>query len=349
MMAALHAPAQADERRPLRFMTRNLYLGADLQPIFAVTNPNLLPVVAGAAWDQILASNFSARAQRLAGEIAAEMPDLVGLQEVTLYRSGAFLHPDPATHVELDLLAELMSALANQGLSYEAVAVVSAFNGELPSVSSQGFKDIRLTDRDVILVRKDVPTSVMKTSNPRSGVYSPAATLPVPLLGSALPIQRGWTAVDVKTRGKDFTFINTHLEAFGAETGYFHQQLQSLELLNGPANTAKPVVLVGDFNSRAVGTGPASASYQNIANAGFTDAWSEVMPGVVGDTCCHAANLMGPASLTSRIDIIWYRGADMDVTEAEIVGEDVADKTPGGLWPSDHAGVLSTITFGPRS
>jgi hypothetical protein len=33
--------------------------------------------------------------------------------------------------------------------------------------------------------------------------------------------------------------------------------------------------------------------------------------------------------------------------DAELVGEEPADRTPSGLWPSDHAGVV--VTFGPQS
>jgi endonuclease/exonuclease/phosphatase family metal-dependent hydrolase len=150
--------------------------------------------------------------------------------------------------------------------------------------------------------------------------------------------------VDVRTRGKNFTFIDTHLEAFSAAA----QEAQSVELLAGPASTSKPVVMAGDFNSPADGSG--SDSYGNIVAAGFLDAWAETMPGDPGYTCCHSDDLMSAAGdLNSRIDIIFFGGTDMDATEAEIVGEAEADKTLGGLWPSDHAGVLSTVTFGAMS
>ena len=343
-LMAFASPAKADHRRKLRFMTRNLYLGAPLGPIFASATPEQLVANASATWAQVKASDFPGRAEELANELAEEMPDLVGLQEVTLYRSGAFNDPARATTVELDFLDELMDEVDERDLPYEVVAQVSAFDGELPVIDGAVPKDLRLTDRDVILARTDLSESRLTLFNPRSGLYNAKLTIPNPLFpGGGLPIDRGWVSVEVRSRGKEFRFINTHLEAFSDEA----QEAQSLELLAGPAATSKPVVMTGDFNSAADGSG--SDSYANIVNAGFTDAWSEVFPSNPGYTCCHSDDLMSAAGdLTTRIDLIFYRGgSSFKAIAAEIVGEEEADKTTSGLWPSDHAGVLSTIEFGP--
>jgi endonuclease/exonuclease/phosphatase family metal-dependent hydrolase len=339
------SPAEAKNPRELRFMTRNLYLGASLDPIFAAIptgNPNALVAAATLTWNTILASNFPARAEEFANELAEEKPDLVGLQEVTLFRTGPFNPAVPATTVTMDFLAMLEAEIAERGLPYAVVSKVEGFDGELPVFTGTGLIDVRLTDRDVILARTDLPTSLMKLSNPMADNFDAALSVPSPLFpGGALNIVRGWTSVDVKSRGKSFRFINTHLEAINDPV----QELQSLELLAGPAATKLPVVMLGDFNSDADGSG--SDSYANIVAGGFTDAWSTVFPAAPGYTCCHAANLMGPSSLEQRIDIIFSRGGDFRAQEAEIVGEVEADKTIGGLWPSDHAGVLATLGFGP--
>lgn len=342
LLVALAAPAQAENRRDLRFMTRNLYLGASLTPIFAAaqgTDPNALVGAASAAWLQILASDFPSRAEELADELAAEMPDLVGLQEVTLYRMGPFNPAQPATTPVLDFLGLLQSEIAERDLPYAVVSQITAFDGELTVFTPSGLRDIRLTDRDVILARTDLPTSLMKLSNPQSGLYDAHLTVPSLFVPGGLPIVRGWTSVDVKSRGKTFRFIDTHLEAFSDP----HQVAQSIELLNGPADTSLPVVMAGDFNSPADGSG--SASYGNIVAAGFSDVWSEVFPGDTGYTCCHDADLISaPGDLHERIDILFFRGGDMSASEAEIIGEEAGDKTPAGLWPSDHAGVVGTIS-----
>jgi hypothetical protein len=74
-----------------------------------------------------VANDFPARAEAIADEIAAAKPDLVGLQEATLYRTD--VPPDgPATRAEtvaLDFLATLEAALQARGLSYEAVTTFS--------------------------------------------------------------------------------------------------------------------------------------------------------------------------------------------------------------------------------
>jgi hypothetical protein len=72
----------------LKVLTRNLYFGANLQPIFEATSfPNLLTRV-GAAFAMVHATNFPERATAIADEIAAVDPHLVGLQEVTIWRTG---------------------------------------------------------------------------------------------------------------------------------------------------------------------------------------------------------------------------------------------------------------------
>jgi hypothetical protein len=40
--------------------------------------------------------------------------------------------------------------------------------------------------------------------------------------------------------------------------------------------------------------------------------------------------------------LILFRGA-IDVDDVELVGDKQADRTPSGLWPSDHAGVVATL------
>jgi len=64
-----------------------------------------------------------------------------------------------------------------------------------------------------------------------------------------------------------------------------------------------------------------------------------------GPTCCQADDLMNETSrLTGRIDMVFHRG-DLTPTTASVVGNQPEDRTPSGLWPSDHAGVVTTFTI----
>jgi hypothetical protein len=83
--------APPKDRPPITVMTRNLYLGADLSPIFEAASRGDGPGVVQAttnAWATIKATNFPERAESLADEIGESDPLLVGLQEVSLYRTG---------------------------------------------------------------------------------------------------------------------------------------------------------------------------------------------------------------------------------------------------------------------
>src|SRR5437868_9819865 len=99
---ALACPALADnEKTAVKVMTRNMDSGTDLLFVFAATDvPSFISAMA-ATYAEINASNIPLRAGRLADEIASTQPDLIGLQEVTLWRKGP-LDNSPATVVLYD-------------------------------------------------------------------------------------------------------------------------------------------------------------------------------------------------------------------------------------------------------
>jgi len=104
-------------------------------------------------------TDFRARSKLLAAEIAAEKPDLLGLQEVALWRHGPMQldhigRPD-AIEVDYDFLAILLADLANRGVRYEIVQVeqesdveAPAFTGDPLAGTASSAEDVRLTDRD---------------------------------------------------------------------------------------------------------------------------------------------------------------------------------------------------------
>src|SRR5688572_21272114 len=92
--AAAAAPT-APPGKPLTVMSRNIYLGGDInRPLRATagTTGAAALVAFGNSNDELRgvvdATNFPLRSTLLAAEIAVQRPDVVGLQEVALWRSG---------------------------------------------------------------------------------------------------------------------------------------------------------------------------------------------------------------------------------------------------------------------
>ncbi len=324
----------------VRAMSRNLYVGADLTPAFGARTFGEFVAVVTAIYAKVVATNIPERMERLGDEIASFSPEVVGLQEVVLWRSQtpADFSPVPnAVDVEFDFLQLLLDALAARGHPYRAVAVVTNVDVESPRVTATGLQDIRLTDRDVLLVRADLPAKHLSAANVRSANFRTNLVITTPLF--SITLLRGWVAADVTVRGETVRIINTHLEAFHPVIN----AVQGGEVLAGPAATGLPVVLLGDLNSAADGS--TSATYGNFLAAGYGDAWAVRRPGDPGLTCCHSDDLRNPVStFTMRIDYVMFRGA-FGVGPVWLFGEEPADRTPSGLWPSDHAGVAAMFTL----
>ena len=333
---AVQAAPPEHAQRHVDVMTYNIYFGADLSPLFAPevdTLPELIAAAAG-VYNQTQQTDFPSRAEVIAREIAEQSPSLVGLQEVAVIQTAPISDPgNPLT--TLDFLDVLLAELEERGAHYEAVATNVNFSGTLP-ISPTTLAT--LTDRDVILARSDLPTSHLKLSNTTSDTFDAALTLTAG--GVPLEIIRGWSSVDVKLRGKSFRFVNTHLEAFHP----LIRQLQAAQLIGWMDDSPLPIILAGDLNT--VRGDPAGA-YGMFIGAGFVDAWVDAMPGDPGYTSGQAADLMGPSMLDHAIDFVMYDTPsflDAATDSGEIIGEeDPEDRTPSGLWPSDHAGVDVTI------
>jgi endonuclease/exonuclease/phosphatase family metal-dependent hydrolase len=334
------AVAQAKNAEPT-VMTRNVYLGADLNPILAAAtspNPFAVPTAAGQAVGMVFNNDFPARANAIADEIAATQPDLIGLQEVSQYYTGAFNNPAQATTPLLDYMTILQAALAAHGLNYAVVSTpnvesdqeVPAFLGASPAT----WRDVRLVTSNAILARTDKPELVV--SNPQGAAFD---VQDAPL---GTPSQRNWQTVDVQLGPKDFKFLNTHLEAFAGNEAIRTEQAQ--ELVAGPLQSKKPVIAVGDFNSNP--DSATSGAYDVLTSHSggkLHDAWTATHPGDAGLTCCFPQNLHNAGTFDERLDLVLSGPASVKALSADVIGEDVADRTPGGLAPSDHAGMVATL------
>ncbi|HEU5062582.1 MAG TPA: endonuclease/exonuclease/phosphatase family protein [Solirubrobacterales bacterium] len=330
-------------------MTRNLYLGADLTP--AILAPTLPAFVAanGQILREVTANNFPVRAEGLADEILEAKPDLVGLQEVALWRTAPVnfevLTKGPsATTVRYDYLAELLAELNRGPDRYEVVVVQNEFDLEAPGDEDGNPEtgplgaDIngRLTMRDVILARRGAG---VQTKNAQSANFT--TNLVVTVAGAPVTVKRGWTATDARVRGTGwFRFVNTHLEAFHP----LIRQAQAAELVapTGPATSELPVVLVGDLNSDDdTVAGADRLAYETLIAAGMVNRSTDDPL-----SCCLDSSLLevgkggSEADFDHQVDHILTR----DPEAVTLLHSEVSGIQPvNGFWSSDHAGVFSAL------
>jgi endonuclease/exonuclease/phosphatase family metal-dependent hydrolase len=313
-------------------MTRNLYLGADETPVVEAIlsgDPNAVPPAVEAFWQKVLATDYSARVKRLAKEIVAAEPELVGLQEAEIWRSQypADGMATEATQVEYDFTAQLVAELETHGLHYDAVAVSPGLDAEFPRLRADGeLEDLRVTDQDVILARRGV-----RVSNVRAEQF--ANLLPI---GGGLVSARQWACVDAEVGGGTVRFVTTHLE----DLHPVFRALQAEELVQpgGPADTSLPVVLLGDFNLYE-GIDLDHETQSALVGAGFEDTWLVLHPKDAGLTWGRTELIDDrDAPLVERLDRVFVT-TGLDAVGAKLVGESRGD-FHRGLWPSDHAGIV---------
>ena len=326
-------PFAAADEGEIRIMTQNMGEGTDYSELLAAKSPGAFVAAVTTTYQNILATKPAERAARIAREIARERPDIVGLQEASILRTGA---PAPATTVKSDLLQSLQDELEKQGEHYRIAAIVPGFDAEAPS--TLGF-DVRLTSQDAILVRREHLVGNPRLSNNQVQRYLAGLSVPT-ALGVTFTIPRGWASFDLSVRGRSMRFVTTHLDTFPTVS-----LPQMKELLASAAGDATlPVVLSGDFNARADSTtDPTYPTYKAAIDAGFTDAWLKARMADPGFTCCQNPNLSNATTaLSQRIDLVLLRGVT-SVSDVHLVGNKPTDKTPSGLWPSDHAGLVVTL------
>jgi endonuclease/exonuclease/phosphatase family metal-dependent hydrolase len=376
-------PVMAQAKRPVdghgkgkakvvNTMTRNLYLGANLEPAIAATSIGAFTEANGQILREVTANDFPTRAKGLAREILRKKPDLVGLQEVALWRTGPpsltpVLSPaigPTATTVRYDYLQLLLDRL-NRGNSgrgrgrgktaYRLVVSQDEFDFEAPAdengVPGDGPNGLipnaeingRLTMRDVILARVGAGVT---TKRPTAGHF--ANLLVVQVSGVPVTVTRGWTAVDAKVRGsKLFRFVNTHLEAFDDRNQVPSiRALQAGELVapGGPATSNLPVVLLGDLNSDddTVDAGDQQA-YRTLLAAGMRERSANSPL-----SCCIKSSLLGEgaggsvADFDHQVDHVMTR----DPRKVKLKTSSVTGRRPvNGFWSSDHAGIFSALKF----
>lgn len=319
-------------------MTQNLYVGADVDAVItALATPDpdddipaLLDAVA-----TLERTDFPARAAAIAREIGRTHPLVVGLQEVSTIGIDI---PPLGVSVHLDFQQLLLDALAAQGLNY----VVGV---RLDNFTASPAPGISLTDADVMLVdpsRVEVLTTAGHTFSANLGVVAPGVDL-----------QRGWVEMTALIDGVTYTFASTHTEGTGPDELLLQLHAAQIGEMAASLGGATPAIVMGDFNAR-----PGSPAYQVMTDAGFTDVWQALRPGVRGYTCCQLADLSNPRPVFSeRIDYVWtrglgeLRGRHSLLGQVGLFGDVPSDRIRNGagdlIWPSDHAGLFANIML-PR-
>jgi hypothetical protein len=353
--ACLHTAALAQSlsngKGDLRVMTYNANEGTDLLEVQAATNPQEFLAAVIQTIIQVRATDPPARMQALAKQIIAASPALVGVQELDQWATAPLdlsTFTCGPTTTEFDMLQELQDALQAQGAHYklEVQQQQYAFPPIRGAIFPSGpFLCVQLVDQIAILARTDLDPSKFQVINPQSAQYAASLFFPTPT-GALLPFPRAWASVDATFHGRSFRFITTHLESVDTTPilGFSIRELQGAELRSGPANTSLPVVVAMDSNSPAAPL-PQDPTYIDFSLAGYTDAWSEIFPGVPGFTCCQEQLDNNPVSqLSQRIDLILTLGA-VEAQNVALFGATPASRTSGGLWPSDHAGVAAQLVL----
>jgi endonuclease/exonuclease/phosphatase family metal-dependent hydrolase len=361
LSALLLIPAAVAEARPadLTVMTRNLYLGADLGPGMNAKDFQGLTDGAGQILNQVDANKFPTRAKGLAKEILSSKPDLVGLQEASLWRTepcDKFPLPPAATTVRYDYIQLLLENLKKQ---YRLVVQKPEFDFEVwantdgneqtagPNCPNGSEINGRLTMRDAILARKG---SGVKLGKVQSGTFDMLRR--VKPAGVNIDITRGWTSVDATKAGHKFRFVNSHLEAFDnsqlndtnkdTQVGNGEiREAQAKELVapGGPATGKLPVILVGDLNSDVkteVKKGDALA-YRALLDARFVERSTSK------NGCCLNADVLNGGNTKDfdhRVDHVMTNSPKkITLVRSALTGT----KKSNGFWDSDHQGLVSTL------
>ena len=160
---------------------------------------------------------------------------------------------------------------------------------------------------------------------------------------------------------RDTPFLKTEAEAIAAAKEARGGEISSLlkQIHSLPDKEAR-VFVVGDFNEpshldwteKAAQSGrhPLKVAYpasQEMAKAGFADAFRTVYPNEMkkpGITWTPIMKVDDPKTHHDRIDFVYFRGKNIEVTDAQIVGENEENAdiviTP---YPSDHRAVVATF------
>ena len=291
-------PAHAAEHQVI-VMTRNLYLGSDVGVAM-----DLIPNLSAAAqfmWDQVKKTDFNKRAPKLAAEVIAHKPDVVGLQEATIWFckknvfskrtevfnfTKQFLAATKAQGTEYVLAKKDGITALNTGYSIAAVPFVTMVNdpATFQPLFGQDKAACGFEIADALAIRADLADKVLKVGNTE---YEQTYTI-VPTI---MTIYRGYTWADIQIGNTPVRFVTTHLESLWDENKVPNAAIQAQQLIADLKDTKNPVVVLGDFNSD-----PRDPRMPANPNPGEQPVASDACP--AGTSKCNAYLLMTEAGFT---------------------------------------------------
>ena len=362
-------------------MTRNLYLGSDVGVAM-----DLIPNLSAAAqfmWDQVKKTDFNKRAPKLAAEVIAKKPDVVGLQEATIWFckknvfskrtevfnfTKQFLAATKAQGTEYVLAQKDGITALNTGYSIAAVPFVTMVND--PEIFQPLFGQDKAACgfeiADALAIRADLADKVLKVGNTE---YEQTYTI-VPTI---MTIYRGYTWADIQIGNTPVRFVTTHLESLWDENKVPNSAIQAQQLIADLKNTKNPVVVMGDFNSDprdprmpanpnpgeqpvASDACPAGTSkcnaYLLMTEAGFTDSGPDpLLP--ENYTWGMNALLTGPDPV--RLKVAKQLGNNAGYTDrldyvfvkngVSVTSSGLIGATPPNNLNTDHAGIVATLAI----
>jgi endonuclease/exonuclease/phosphatase family metal-dependent hydrolase len=368
--------AQATQE-PIKVMSRNLYLGADVGVALAKI-PNM-PAAAQFMWDQVQQTDFSKRKKILAKEIDAESPDVIGLQEATIWycKENFWSKKTEVFNFTRELLDELGGRYIiaekngvqanNPGYSIGPIPFLTKVKDPktFQLLFGRDDADCGFQIGDALLIKKSLAEYVNQVGNSEyKDVYKVVPTL--------MEIYRGYSWADITVQGTNVRFVTTHLESLWDPNKVPKSADQAQQLVSDLSNTKSPIVVLGDFNSDPRDPRPLDAAnpgeqptadnkvclagsskcsaYQIMKDSAFTDAgpdasepatytWgmNALLTGADPQRAKAALAMGNKNGFTDRLDYIFVKNG-IDVVTSRIIGQN----PPYG---SDHAGVVAELNI----
>ena len=288
-------PAHAAEA-PITVMSRNLYLGADVGVALAKI-PNM-PAAAQFMWNQVQKTDFSQRKKILADQIRSESPDIIGIQEATIWYCKAHFWSKKTEvfNFTSELLAELGGEYAiaekngvqanNPGYSIGPIPFLTTVHDPktFQKLFGQNDADCGFQIGDALIIKKSLKQYVNAVGNSEyKDVYKVVPTL--------MEIYRGYSWADITVQGTNVRFVTTHLESLWDANKVPKAADQARQLVEDLKSTQSPIVVIGDFNSDPRDPRPAGAP-----NPGDQPTASQKCP--PGESICNAYRIMRDAGFT---------------------------------------------------